>query len=65
MGKKKAKSPAFQVYPGEWLSSQDIMLMTPSQEGAYIRLLFIAWLSDDCGLPDDDEQLASLSRLGD
>lgn len=38
--------------------------MTPEQEGAYIRLLAIAWLSDDCGLPDDDEQLAALSRLG-
>jgi uncharacterized protein YdaU (DUF1376 family) len=40
------------------------MLMTPAQEGAYIRLLSIAWGSEDCGLPDDDTQLAVLSRLG-
>jgi uncharacterized protein YdaU (DUF1376 family) len=38
------------------------MLMTPQEEGAYIRLLAICWTND--GLPDDDEQLAMLSRLG-
>jgi uncharacterized protein YdaU (DUF1376 family) len=37
--------------------------MTPAEEGAYIRLLAIAWGSDDCGLPDDDNKLAVLSRL--
>lgn len=57
------KSPAFQFYPNDWLGSSAIMLMTPAEEGAYIRLLAIAWGSDDCGLPDDDEKLAVLSRL--
>jgi len=38
--------------------------MTPAEEGAYIRLLAIAWLSDDCGLPDNDGELSVLSRLG-
>jgi uncharacterized protein YdaU (DUF1376 family) len=37
--------------------------MTPAEEGAYIRLLCIAWNSNDCGLPDDDKELAVLSRL--
>jgi uncharacterized protein YdaU (DUF1376 family) len=37
--------------------------MTPEQEGAYIRLLCHAWASEDCGLPNDDKQLAVLSRL--
>ena len=64
MGKSKDKSPAFQLYPGDWLSSADILVMTSAQEGAYFRLLCIAWMSDDCGLPDDDEALATLSRLG-
>jgi len=41
-----------------------IMLMTPAQEGAYIRLLCICWESGDCSIPDDDNQLALLSRLG-
>jgi uncharacterized protein YdaU (DUF1376 family) len=38
--------------------------MTPAQEGAYIRLLAYCWDSGDCSLPDDDTELAILSRLG-
>lgn len=57
-------SPAFQFYPAEWLSSDNITLMTPAQEGAYIRLLCYAWNEPDCSIPDNDEQLAVLSRLG-
>lgn len=59
-----SKAPAFQFYPNDWLSSTNIMLMTPAEEGAYIRLLAISWNNDDCSLPNDDEQLAVLSRLG-
>lgn len=59
-----AKSPAFQFYPDSWLSSLDITLMTPAEEGAYIRLLCHAWLSPDCGLPADANALKTLSRLG-
>lgn len=58
------KAPAFQLYTNDWLSSTKITLMKPEQEGAYIRLLCYAWNEPDCGLPDDDEQLAVLSRLG-
>ena len=57
------KSPAFQFYPDSWLSSMTIALMTPAEEGAFIRLLCNAWLQPDCGLPDDDNALAELSRL--
>lgn len=57
-------SPAFQFYPKEWLSSATVNLMTPAQEGGYFRLLCYAWLDKDCSLPDDDVQLATLSRLG-
>ena len=55
-----SKPPSFQFYPDDWLSSKNIMLMTPEQEGAYIRLLAYSWPD---GLPDDDDQLATLSRL--
>lgn len=55
-------SPAFQFYPNDWLSSPAIMLMTPAEEGAYIRLLSICWMNN--GLPDDDKELEELSRLG-
>ena len=56
------KPPAFQFYPNDWLSSAAVILMTPEQEGAYIRLLCYDWASD--GIPDDDATLAALSRLG-
>jgi len=57
-------SPAFQFYANDWLSSPKINMMTPAQEGAYIRLLAYAWADPECSLPDDDEALAKLSRLG-
>lgn len=59
-----SKAPAFQFYPKDWLSSPKVQLMTPAQEGAYIRLLAYCWDSGDCSLPDDDAELAVLSRLG-
>lgn len=58
------RPPAFQFYPNDWLSSPTILLMTPAQEGAYIRLLCYCWSDKDCSLPDDDRQLGVLSRLG-
>src|ERR1700730_13618180 len=58
------KTPAFQFYPAEWLSSAKVTLMTPAEEGAYIRLLCHCWGDPDCSIPDDDDELAVLSRLG-
>jgi hypothetical protein len=36
---RTVKRPAFQFYPSDWLASMAIMLMTPAEEGAYVRLL--------------------------
>jgi uncharacterized protein YdaU (DUF1376 family) len=58
------RAPSFQFYPTDWLASTKVALMTPAQEGAYIRLLCYAWSDPDCSLPDDDQVLAQLSRLG-
>lgn len=58
------KAPAFQFYPSDWLSSPKITLMSPAEEGAYIRLLCYAWADPHCSIPDDDATLAVLSRLG-
>lgn len=58
------KSPGFKLYADDWLASTKIAVMTPAEEGAYIRLLCHQWNSADCTLPDDDEELAVLSRLG-
>jgi len=57
------KAPAFQFYANDWLSSTHIPLMTPAEEGAYIRLLSYMWNDPCCGLPDDKERLQTLSRL--
>jgi len=57
-------SPAFQFYADQWLGSTKIATMTPAEEGAYVRLLCHCWNDSDCTLPDDDAELAVLSRLG-
>lgn len=61
--KKAMGSPAFQFYPDSWLGSFKVLMMKPEYEGGYIRLLCYMWNDEDCSLPDDDEVLASLSRL--
>ena len=55
---------SFPLHANDWLSSKKIILMSPAEEGAYIRLLCHAWADPDCALPDDDKKLATLSRLG-
>jgi len=55
--------PYFPLYAGDWLSSPEIMLMTPAQEGAYIRLLCLCWKSDDCMLKANAKQLLAFARL--
>ncbi len=57
------KSPAFQFYPNDWLSSPTTQIMTAEQEGAYIRLLCFCWQDEDTSLKDDDDYLAALARI--
>lgn len=52
------------LYVADWLSSQSIAVMTAEEERGYLRLLMHSWLAGDCCLPDDDDQLAALSLLG-
>ena len=56
------KSPAFQFYPGDYLSSQRVSLMTLEEEGAYIRLLCYCWKHGH--IPSDPIQLAHLIGKG-
>ena len=61
----KAKlCPDFPVFVNDWLSSTAISSMSPAEEGGYFRLLCYAWNETDCTLPDSDDDLATLSRLG-
>jgi hypothetical protein len=52
------------MYTDDWLSSAVIAAMTAAEERGYLRLLLYSWNEDDCGLPDDDDTLAQLSKLG-
>lgn len=61
----KVRDPSFPFYPADWLSSQSIATMTGDQERAFLRLLLHAWLSGTCSLPNDPNELAALSLLGD
>lgn len=63
MTRPKEKPPAFQFYPRDWLGSEAVGVMTPAQEGAYIRLLCYAWLSGEARLENNPEKLARLARL--
>lgn len=61
---KPGLCPDMPVLVNDWLSSGSITLMSPAEEGAYFRLLCYAWNDPNCTLPDDDSDLAGLSRLG-
>lgn len=57
--------PAMQLYPKEWITGQGTRAMSPEQRGGFFDLLCEAWdQKPPCSLPDDDGQLANLSRTG-
>jgi len=56
------KSPAFQWYPGDYLASQRVQLMTLEEEGAYNRLLNFCWIHGS--IPSEPELLAKLIGKG-
>ena len=59
-----AKFPWFPCYVSDWLSSSRIAAMTAAEEGAYHRLLCLAWSDKDCSLPADKTSLLAMSKLG-
>lgn len=54
----------FQFDIEDWLSSSHIALMDADEERGYLRLLLRAATQPDCGIPDDNSQLAVYSLLG-
>lgn len=58
---KSTKSPAFQFYPRDFLSSAKVDQMSMTERGAYITLLSRCWL--DNGLPTDLAELAGMVRM--
>lgn len=58
------KSPSFQFYVRDWLCSLTVQRMTGDQVKAYLYLLCASWLEHPrATLPNDDSELAMLSRL--
>mgnify|MGYP001573564480 FL=1 len=53
---KSSKSPAFQIYPKDFLSSSKVRKMSLTEIGAYIVLLLTSWL--DGSLPNDPSEIA-------
>lgn len=58
---KSTKSPAFQFYAGDFLSSSRVQRMSLAEVGAYIILLSHNWLSGN--LPAEPGELAKLLKL--
>lgn len=58
-----ATRPAFQFYATDWRSDPYVSLMSLEEEGAYIRLLAFAWLSDGDGIPVDDRGRAAVLKV--
>src|SRR3990167_10345948 len=52
------RSPAFQFYPKDYLSSSKVQRMSLAERGAYTTLLCHCWL--DAGLPNNMAALAQL-----
>lgn len=58
------KSPAFQLYPQDFISSLDCQIMTLAEFGAFNWLLYHSWIqSPQCYLPNDIKILARLLRI--
>lgn len=54
--------PWFPCYPGDWLSSQTVQLLTLEQEGAFFRLLCYEWQADACALPSNPRAMLKLCK---
>ena len=48
------KTPAFQLYPADWFGSGHISMMSLSQRGIHATMIFSAWLTNECGIPEND-----------
>ena len=54
------KAPAFQFYPGDFLSDETVAMMTHEERGIYITLLCHCWLEGS--IPAEEAKLARLIR---
>lgn len=55
-----ADYPVFSIWTDAYLA--DTYMLDNGEHGAYLLLLFAAWRSSDCCLPDNDETLRMIAR---
>lgn len=60
-GKPFVKSPAFQIYPADFLADQNTLVMSAAEVGAYWLLLCVCWREN--GLPNSLFDLAAIARI--
>lgn len=58
----KEKSPAFQWYPKDYMTSLRVAQMSLEEEGAYIRCINFCWLHGS--LPNDENQIVKIIGKG-
>ncbi len=58
---KSIRSPAFQFYPRDFLSSSKVDQMSMTERGVYITLLSRCWLDE--GLPTEMKDLAGMAKM--
>lgn len=58
---QSTQSPAFQFYPRDFLSSDNVDQMSMTERGVYITLISKYWLAGD--LPSDLRELAGMVRM--
>lgn len=61
MGKPRSKFPHMPMWIDDFLG--DTLHLDCLETGAYLLLIFAAWRTAECGLPDDDRQLSRMARL--
>lgn len=54
-------SPAFQFYPSDFISDENVQLMSLDEIGAYIILICFAW--KEGSIPDDVEKISRLCKV--
>jgi uncharacterized protein YdaU (DUF1376 family) len=59
--KPRAKFPHVPIWIDDFLG--DTQHLDCLETGAYLLLLFAAWRTAECGLPDDDRQLSRMARV--
>lgn len=55
------KAPAFQFYPKDFMTDENVLLMSNTEIGVYIRLLCSCWLEGT--LPLDTDSLARMAHM--